>query len=197
MKVFHPNIRDKDQRLINSKRVAANILVNHLVIFEDFPKEGHRYLDFYLTFDINSNVRSKVIECLKIRYSGYDINAIAAIGNGGFSIGSCLAYVLNLPLIPIRKASDTVFNAYSTKVGMVYAQREITISKSIDLKGKRIVLIDDTIATGGTILGGIRLLEESGGDIVEVATVFETTKKGGRQFISPIPLFSIIAKDEF
>lgn len=197
MKIFESDIRNLDNELIKKKKHAADILYSNIVMIQNFPKFGHRYLDFYLTFDINPHVRSAVIDCFKERYLGYNIDAIAAIGNGGFTLGSCLAFVLGLPLFPIRKASNTVFNSYNTNIDMVYANRELTLSKDIKANNLNIVLIDDTIATGGSFKGGIDLLTQAGAFVVEIATVFETTSKLGRSAVSPISVFSILAKDEF
>ncbi|MGV1772290.1 hypothetical protein ACQZ44_22760 [Agrobacterium vitis] len=115
------------------------MLDKHKFIFDDFPHQGIRYLDFYRIFDKNPNVRNAVIECLHKRYEGSKIDAVAGIGGGGFGLGATLAYVLNVPFHPIRKASDTVYDASEASVGMVYAERKLTLENDVVEPGSRVV----------------------------------------------------------
>src|SRR5262249_19833180 len=112
-------------------------------------------------------------------------------------LGACLALTLGLPFHPIRKAGDTVHNAFSASVGMVYARRDLTLAADVVEPGSIVVLIDDTIATGGTITGALQLLGKAGATVKEVATLYETTSKGGRAAILPVPLFSILSRSSF
>jgi adenine phosphoribosyltransferase len=194
---FEPLQRALDQHATDLTRVAAELLDAKKIMIAGFPLPTTRYLDFYRTFDRHPDVRRAAVRCLEQRYAGYDIDAIAGIGNGGFGIGSCLALVLDLPFHPIRKGGDTVHNALSVSIGMVYAQRELTLAADVVEAGSRVILIDDTIATGGTLKGAIDLLQRAGAVVVEVATLFETTSKAGREAIAPTPLFSILSRDEF
>jgi len=176
---------------------ARDVLIEKIVIIPDFPKPGIRYLDFYRTFDRNADVRKAVIECFVDRYEGKNIDAVVGIGNGGFSLASALAFSLNVPLHPIRKSGDTVYDALETSVGMVYAERKLTIASDIVKPSSKVVLVDDTIATGGTFKGAVHLLEELNVKIHEIATVFETISKNGRANVDPYPVFSILAKEIF
>ena len=194
---FDPLQREKDPVLIEATRIARELLDAKKVMIPDFPLPGTRYLDFYRTFDRHPEVRAAAVRCLKERYAGFAIDAIAGIGNGAFGLGSCLALILDLPFHPIRKAGDTVYDALSTSIGMVYAKRDLTIASDIVVKESNIVLVDDTIATGGTIKGGLELLHRAGAKVIEVATLFETISKSGRTEIAPMPLFSILSRDSF
>lgn len=194
---FDASSRNRDPLMAAQKSLSGELLDNNKVMIPDFPHRGVRYLDFYRTFDRVPKVRESAVKCLELRYRGYAIDAIAGIGSGGFGLGSCLAFLLNVPFHPIRKAGDTVYNALSTTIGMVYAKRELTLAADVVRAGEKIVLVDDTIATGGTIKGAITLLQEAGAEVIEVATLFETTSKGGRELIVPIPLFSVLSREYF
>lgn len=178
-------------------RAAAQILADNFVMIPDFPELGIRYLDFYRTFDYQPLVRTHVVNCMVQRYRDVSLDGIAAIGTGGFSLGACLSQALELPMIPIRKAGDTVYNAYISEVGMVYATRKLSLSKDLQLRGKRVLLVDDTIASGGTFSGGIDVLTQAGAKIIEIATVFETISRGGRARVAPYKVFSILSREEF
>jgi adenine phosphoribosyltransferase len=194
---FDPMTRAADPDLAEATRIASELLDAKKVIIPGFPRPEVRYIDFYRTFDRHPDVRTAAVRCLRKRYAGFAVDAIAGIGNGGFGLGSCLALVLNLPFHPIRKAGDTVYDALSTSIGMIYAKRDLTLAADVVVKSSNVVLVDDTIATGGTIKGSIELLHRAGATVVEVATLFETISKGGRRAISPVPLFSILSRDCF
>ncbi|QOS76723.1 hypothetical protein JNUCC31_17940 [Paenibacillus sp. JNUCC31] len=181
----------------NLLQTAQEILLDKIVIIPDFPKVGIRYLDFYRTFDQYAEVRSAVIECFKERYSETKIDAIVGIANGGLSLASAFAYALNVPLHPVRKAGDTVYGAIEASVGMVYAERKLSLATDIIKPNSNVVLVDDTIATGGTFNGAIELLNKLEVNIIEIATVFETVSKQGRNNVAPVPVFSILARDNF
>jgi len=176
---------------------AAGLLEDKVVMIPDFPEPGIRYLEFYRTFDDQPDVRKAVLECFVARYKNADIDAVAAIGSGGFTLGACLANALDLRMIPIRKAGDTVHNAYVSEVGMVYATRTLSLSRDLALAGKKVLLVDDTIASGGTFAGAIDVLTQAGAEIVEIATVFETVSRGGRARVAPHMVYSILAREEF
>jgi adenine phosphoribosyltransferase len=195
--VFNPKQRNADDALETSRQHAAAILESKTVVIPDFPHEGIRYLDFYRTFDRNPEVRAVTVQCLVDRYRGYDIDSVAGVGAGGFSVASCLAFALGVPMHPIRKAGDTVHNAYKASVGMVYASRNLTLAEDIVTPQERVVLVDDTIATGGTALGGINLLEQAGAQVVEVATLYETTSRNGRAALGSAALYTILRRDSF
>lgn len=181
----------------NTLNKCEEILLKNVVIIPDFPEVGIRYLEFYRTFDDKPDVRSAVVASFVEKYKKERIDVVAAIGGGGFTLGGCVAHELGLRLVPIRKAGDTVYNAYTSEIGMVYATRRLSLSKDVDLKNKRVLLIDDTIASGGTFSGAIDVLEQAGAIIHEIATVFETTSKGGRNRVAPHKVFSLIAREAF
>ena len=179
------------------RNAAEQVLMDNIVMVEDFPKVGIRYLDFYRTFDVNPTVRTAVIDCFVGRYGSLSLDGIAAIGTGGFTFGAVVSQALNLPMFPVRKFSDTVYNAYRCKVGMVYAEREVSFSKDIDVKGKNLALLDDTLATGGTFSGALDVLSQAGANIVEIGAVFETTSKRGRENLSHPSIFTVVQRENY
>ncbi|MBY2989334.1 phosphoribosyltransferase family protein [Rhizobium leguminosarum] len=182
---------------IEAKAAAERLLDERKVTVPDFPAPGVRYLDFYRSYERYPAIREAVTECFRQRYGGGAVDAVAGIGGGGFGLGSCLALLLKVPFHPIRKASETTYNVFSVSTGTSYSKRELTLAMDIVEHGSRVVLVDDTIATGGTTKGAIDLLHRAGAIVVEVATVFELISCAGRKRIYPTPLFSVISRDEF
>jgi adenine phosphoribosyltransferase len=176
---------------------AAELVEKHTIVIQDFPREGIRYLDFFRTFERHPDVRKACLDCLTYRYRDSGVQGVAGIGTGGFGLGACMAHILGVPFISIRKASETVYDAYSASISMVYADRVLTLAKDAVSPGSRVLLMDDTIATGGSTLGALNLLSQAGATVLEVATIFETISARGRLAIAPTRLFTILSRDSF
>ncbi|MFJ9975448.1 phosphoribosyltransferase family protein [Streptomyces cyaneofuscatus] len=186
-------VGEEAEPLAVARARAAALLRAHAVVIPDFPVPGIQYIDYYRSVDRYPEVRRAVLRCLEIRYRAMDLDAVAAIGGGGFGMGMSLANELGLPFHSIRKAGDTVHNALTASVGMNYAQRRLTLAADIVHPGSRVLLVDDTLASGGTALGAVDLLHQAGARVVEAAVLFEITAKRGRDTLDPLPVFSILA----
>ncbi|MER5642195.1 phosphoribosyltransferase family protein [Kitasatospora sp. NPDC002227] len=182
-------------RTVTAHQEAAELLAEHMFVIPDFPLPGIRYIDYYRSVDRYPKVRGAVLRCFEERYRALGVDAVAGIGGGGFGFGMCLAHALDVPFHSIRKAGDTVYDALTTSVGMNYAQRSFTLASDVVTAGARVLLVDDTIASGGSASGAVRLLREAGAEVVELAVLFEIPSKGGREAIAPVPLFSVL-RDE-
>ncbi|MFF2132088.1 phosphoribosyltransferase family protein [Streptomyces olivochromogenes] len=178
-----------------ARQEAAQLLRKYMVTVPDFPIPGIEYIDFYRSTDRHPELRLAVMRCLEQRYRGMEIDAVAAIGGGGFGFGMSLANSLVLPFHSIRKAGETVHDALTTSVGMNYARRELTLATDVVSRGSRVVLVDDTLASGGSALGAIELLQAAGAEVVELAVLFEIGSKDGRQALRPVPVFSLLDSD--
>ena len=97
----------------------------------------------------------------------------------GFIIGSVLAYELNLGFVPIRKQGKLPFTTVAETYELEYGSATVEIHTDAVAPGSRVVLIDDLIATGGTMLAGKRLLERLGATVVEGAAIVDLPELGG------------------
>ena len=125
------------------------------------------------------------------RYKDENIDKVVGIDARGFIFGSVLAYKLGVGFVPIRKKgklpAETVQESYSLEYG------ENVIEMHVDAieKGERVLIIDDLMATGGTIAAAASLVEQLGGEIVELAFVVELPDLKGREKIQGHKVFSI------
>jgi len=126
------------------------------------------------------------------RYKGRQIDKIVGIDARGFVFGAVLAYKLGVGFVPVRKKGklphDTIEEVYSLEYGS--GTMEIH-SDAID-KGDKVVIIDDLIATGGTIGATVKLVEKLDGNILECAFLIELPDLKGREQISGYPIFAIM-----
>ncbi len=125
------------------------------------------------------------------RYKEMKIDKVVGIDARGFIFGAVLAYRLGVGFIPVRKKGklppETISEAYTLEYGSaVVEMRENAISK-----GEKVLIVDDLIATGGTIYAATKLVEKLGGDIVECAFIVELPDLHGREKISEYPIFTL------
>ena len=160
----------------------------------DFPKKG------ILFYDITSILASPVafkycIERMTEIYKDKQIDAIAAIEARGFLFAAPFAFNLNIPIIPIRKKGKLPGVTLSKKYDLEYAQAEIEVHSADVPKGKRVLLTDDLIATGGTLNAARSLLIEGGASVPEIFGILSLPFLGYKKVLDPTPVTTLIDYD--
>jgi adenine phosphoribosyltransferase len=125
------------------------------------------------------------------RYKDMGIEKIVGIDARGFVFGAVLAYQLNIGFVPVRKKGKLPHETISTSYSLEYGEAEVEMHKDSIIKGEKVLIIDDLIATGGTVGAAVRLVEQLGGDILECAFVVELPDLGGRKQIQNQKIFAI------
>ena len=126
------------------------------------------------------------------RYANEKVDRIVGIDARGFLFGSVLAYELGIGFVPIRKKGKLPYKTISESYTLEYGEETIEIHEDAIEKGDRVVIIDDLMATGGTIAASAALVEKLGGDILECAFVIELPDLKGREKMGDRNLFAII-----
>jgi adenine phosphoribosyltransferase len=126
------------------------------------------------------------------RYVNEKIDKIVGIDARGFLFGSVLAYKLDIGMIPIRKNGKLPYNTISESYTLEYGEEVIEIHEDAIQKGERVVVIDDLMATGGTISAAANLVEKLGGEIFECSFVLELPDLNGREKLGNRKVFSIV-----
>ena len=114
---------------------------------------------------------------------GQKIDAVAGLDARGFIIGAALAYQLNVGFVPIRKKGKLPFTTVSQKYALEYGEAVVEIHTDALEPGAQVLLVDDLVATGGTMLAGAELIRRLGGKVVEAAAILEFTDLPGGQRI--------------
>lgn len=128
-------------------------------------------------------VFKKLIDLFIDRYTNTDIDAIVGIDARGFIIGAPLAYELNVGFIPLRKKGKLPGETISEAYALEYGQAEIEVQTAWLKRGHRVVLIDDLIATGGTMVAAVKLMNRIGVEIIEAAAIIDLPDLGGSRKI--------------
>jgi adenine phosphoribosyltransferase len=126
------------------------------------------------------------------RYVNEKVDKIVGIDARGFLFGAVLAYELDIGFIPIRKKGKLPYNTISESYSLEYGEETVEIHEDAIERGDRVVIIDDLMATGGTLAASAALVEKLGGDILECAFVIELPDLKGREKMGDRNLFAII-----
>ncbi|MFZ5570006.1 MAG: adenine phosphoribosyltransferase [Thermodesulfobacteriota bacterium] len=125
------------------------------------------------------------------RYKGRPIDKIVAIDARGFIFGAVLAYRLNRGLVPVRKKGKLPYSTISAAYTLEYGDNVVEMHSDAVRAGEKVVIIDDLIATGGTVAAAVQLVEKLGGQIEELAFVIELPDLKGREKIKGYNVFAI------
>jgi adenine phosphoribosyltransferase len=152
-----------------------------------YPKEGIMFRD--ITTLLKDPIGFKTtIDLLTNRYSAFEFDYVAGIEARGFILGAALAYNLSKGFIPIRKKGKLPGKTISQSYDLEYGQDTIEIHEDALTVGQKVLLIDDLIATGGTAIGAITLIQKIGGVVVETAFVVDLPELGGAKKIENLGL---------
>lgn len=157
----------------------------------DFPKPGIIFKDITPIL-LNNKVFNDVIYRLAMHYQNAQISKIASVEARGFIFGSALAYALNTGFIPLRKPNKLPYKRIREEYALEYGTDSIEMHEDAINKGEKILIMDDLLATGGTILAAAKLVEKAGGDIVGIATVIELAFLNGIEKIKKYPYYTLV-----
>jgi len=166
-------------------------LDNYIRKIPDFPKKGILFYDItsILTFPPAFNY---CIEAMVDTYTNKNIDAVAAIEARGFVFAAPFAARMGIPLILIRKKGKLPGITLSKKYDLEYAQAEIEIHREDVPSGKRVLLLDDLIATGGTLNASRELLKAGGAEVPEIFGVVGLPFLNYEKILAPTPVTTLI-----
>ncbi|MDR0478157.1 MAG: adenine phosphoribosyltransferase [Desulfobulbaceae bacterium] len=150
----------------------------HIRLLMDWPKEGVIFRDITPLLTKAVNFR-QLVDLFTQRHLATKIDAVAAIDARGFIIGAPVAYALGVAFVPIRKKGKLPGAVISQSYTLEYGEAELEIQTDCFSSGARLLLIDDLIATGGTLVAAIGLLKRLEAKIVEVNAIVDLPDLGG------------------
>ncbi|HXZ25740.1 MAG TPA: adenine phosphoribosyltransferase [Nitrospiria bacterium] len=158
----------------------------------NFPKEGILFYDI-TTLLKDAELFRRVIEKLAKLYEDEGIDKVVAIESRGFILGSALAYRLNAGFVPVRKRGKLPSDVYETEYHLEYGSSALAIHRDAIATGERVLIVDDLLATGGTIAATVDLVKQLDGVIIGVAFLIELTALRGRHRLDGHQVISLIA----
>ncbi|MBO9340795.1 MAG: adenine phosphoribosyltransferase [Roseiflexus sp.] len=157
----------------------------------DFPVPGIQFKDITPLLQ-NGAAFKKVIDTLAARYEGRALDAIVGIESRGFIFSAPLAYRLGIGLVPIRKPGKLPWETFAVEYDLEYGTNKLEMHRDALAPGARVVVIDDVLATGGTVAAACQMVEMAGAVVEEVAFLIELTFLKGRERLAKYPFFSMI-----
>lgn len=157
----------------------------------DFPKKGILFKDITTVLQ-DAKAFKQAVELLYKQYKGKKIDYIVCVEARGFIFGSVLAYKLNAGLVLIRKKGKLPYKTYSVTYSLEYGKDTLEIHQDAMRKNGRVLIIDDLLATGGTIQAVCALLKKCEVKIAGIGFFIELLFLQGRKKLSKYPVSSII-----
>ena len=178
--------------LIHPEVMGVEALADKIRKIENWPQKGILFHDITPVLQSAEYFRL-LVDLLVYRYMGQKIDVVAGLDARGFIIGAALAYQLNVGFVPIRKKGKLPFDTVSQSYALEYGEATVEIHTDAIKPGARVLLVDDLVATGGTMLAGVELIRKLGGKVIEAAAILEFTDLDGGKKIreSGAPLFTL------
>lgn len=161
----------------------------------DFPRKGIIFRDI-TTLIKDGPAFHKAIDLIACRYADKKIDLVVCPEARGFIIGAALAYKLGVGVVPVRKVGKLPAKTRRKEYALEYGTDAVEVHVDAIKPGDRVVVVDDLLATGGTISATVQLVEELGGEVVGVDFLIELTPLGGREKLKGYDVFSIIQYPE-
>ncbi|MFE6858049.1 adenine phosphoribosyltransferase [Nocardia sp. NPDC057668] len=175
------------------RTVRANAAVERLTRWhDDFPTPGVRFADLTPVFADAEGFRA-VLDCFAA--CAPDADLVAGVDARGFLLGAGVAAVLGTGVVAVRKAGKLPPPVHSRSYTLEYGSAALEIpADGIELQGRKILLLDDVLATGGTLSAAAELFRTAGAEVVAAAVVLELEFLGGRAKQGDYPLTSIVQR---
>ncbi|MBW1988510.1 MAG: adenine phosphoribosyltransferase [Deltaproteobacteria bacterium] len=156
----------------------------------DWPIEGVMFRDI-TTILLDPEAFRHVMDRFYERYKDMGVDKVVGIDARGFIFGSVLAYMLGVGFVPVRKLGKLPHVTVKAEYTLEYGNDVVEMHADAIEKGERVVIVDDLIATGGTVAAAVKLVEQVGGEIIECAFVVELPDLGGRHKIVGQKIFTL------
>ena len=169
---------------INLKRFIRSI--------PDWPKKGILFRDITPLL-ADSDALAAAIDALCADFTGADIDYVAAVEARGFIFGAAVARKLGAGFVPIRKKAKLPFETESVTYDLEYGTDTLEVHSNAVEKGAKVLMVDDLLATGGTMAAACKLIEKIGGQIVGITFLIELTELAGREKLSGYKVKTVIS----
>ena len=164
---------------------------DYVTTIPDFPEPGVMFRDITTVIQDPEGFKLAIDELIK-RLDGVDFDVIAGAESRGFIFGAPIAYAMNKGLVLVRKKGKLPRETISMEYELEYGTAEVEMHKDSIKPGQKVVVIDDLIATGGTVEASIRLVEALGGEVVKVLFLMELAGLKGREKLKDYDVDSVI-----
>lgn len=166
-------------------------LKDNIRVVEDFPKEGISFKDITTLLKDGEAYKQAIDLCIK-EVKDKDFDIIVGPEARGFLIGAPMSYATKKGFVPVRKLGKLPYETVKYEYELEYGTDTLEMHKDAIKPGQKVLIVDDLLATGGTTLSTIKLIEQLGGEIVSVLFLIELSFLSGRDTLKDYDVKSII-----
>ncbi|KAG5325550.1 APT phosphoribosyltransferase, partial [Pseudoatta argentina] len=175
------------------KNDKLQILKNAIKSYPDFPEPGIIFRDIFGVFNNITALRAmKDLIMEHILFLEFDL--VVGLDSRGFLFGPIISIELDKPFLPIRKKGKLPGKVIQQKYTLEYGEATFELQTEFINKGTRVLIVDDLLATGGTMAAAVQLIKSTGADIIECIVIMELTLLKGRDKVD-VPVHSFIQYD--
>ncbi|WP_051304678.1 adenine phosphoribosyltransferase [Chitinilyticum litopenaei] len=158
----------------------------------DWPLPGVQFRDITPLLQDKKTFRV-LVDIFVHRYMDQQLDLVAGVDARGFILGAVVAYELNLGFVPVRKKGKLPFSTVAEEYELEYGSATVELHSDACRPGQRVLLIDDLVATGGTMIAAAKLLQRIGAEVVEAAAIVDLPELGGSRLVREqgIELFTV------
>ena len=167
---------------------------DYVISIPDFPEPGIIFRDITGILRDADGLKLS-IDKIQEMLEGVEFDAVLGLESRGFIFGMPIAYNLHKPFVLVRKKGKLPRETVSASYDLEYGSAEIEMHKDSIKPGQKVVIVDDLIATGGTIEAAIKLVEQLGGEVVKVVFLMELAGLKGRERLNGYDVASVICYD--
>ncbi len=157
----------------------------------DFPQKGVLFKDITPLLQDAAAFRT-ALDQLAAHYAGAGIETVVGVESRGFILGAPLAYLLNCGFVPVRKFGKLPYQTASVEYALEYGTNVVEVHMDAIKPGQRVLIVDDLLATGGTVRAAIELVQKLGGQIAGIAFLVELGFLKGRERLPDHDVFALI-----
>ncbi|MFR9775206.1 adenine phosphoribosyltransferase [Micromonospora sp. MS34] len=170
---------------------VAQLVASRVLDVPDFPKPGVMFKDLMPLF-ADGDVFREVIDGI-IAYHGRDsFDAVAGIEARGFVLAAAVAYATGVGVVPVRKAGKLPRATHSASYALEYGEATLEVHQDAFTAGRRVLVVDDVLATGGTAEATLDLVERAGGTVAGFTVLLELGFLKGRERLAPRPVHALL-----
>jgi adenine phosphoribosyltransferase len=174
-----------------AKSIKKNQLKDHIRDIPDFPREGIIFKDITTLLQDRDAFR-KSVNLMAKKFKNADIDLVVGIEARGFIFGAALAYKLKKGFVIVRKKGKLPYKTKSITYDLEYGSDELEIHEDALPKGSRVLIVDDLLATGGTIKAVTDLVESQEAIIVGLTFLVELKFLKGKDKLKDLPIYSVL-----
>jgi adenine phosphoribosyltransferase len=169
---------------------VAEVVASHVIDVPGFPKDGIVFKDMSPLFADGAAFR-EITDAIVARYpAGFDI--VAGIEARGFLVAAAVAYATGVGVVPIRKGGKLPRETHSASYELEYGSATLEVHADAFVVGQRVLVVDDVLATGGTLAATVELIERAGGALAGLTVLLELGFLAGRDRLPGRPVHALL-----